>query len=187
MLYESAEDNFVYLIDRFGCLRFDQLAEFFDPVLKPDDLKKIVRNYMFARKMTVSEKGEISMVGGGRFHKEVLEAIQSAFWIVTNFGYEAIDDIWFGGNPMVICFTTVDGDSYDISYCSNDARAEKAARMIRDNGLIRKASDAGNEDPFVHICLVPFAEYGPRYKGYGFNNWCVIDKYSNLPSYTKYE
>lgn len=187
MLYEKPEDNFVYLIDRFGCLRFDQLAEFFDPVLTPEELKNIVRRYQFLHKMAVTDKGEISMIGGGKFHKEIIEAIQTAYWIVTNFGYEQIEDIWFGGYPMVICFSTYDGDAYDISYCKDDIAAEKAARMIRDNAQLRKAVDAGNEDPFVHICLVPFQEYGPKYKGYGFNNYCVIDKYSRLPVYKKFD
>ena len=187
MIYESPEDNFWYLIDTFGSLRFDQLAEFFDTVLPPETLKKLVKKYLFAHKITVSQTGVIEPVGGAHYGSKRKEAIQLAFWIVVNFGYEAIDEIWCGGYPTVICFSTNNGKAYEISYCAEDYYALKASEHIRQNRAIMKAADAGMEDPFVHICLVPFKEYGPKYKGLGFNNYAIIQKHTHLPEYFKWD
>ena len=187
MLYASPEHNLVDLIYRCGTLKFEQLAEFFDPVIKPEQLQRLLIKYKFMHKIDVDEKGVATWIGGGKFSKHVQEAIQYAFWIVANFGYSLIEEIWIGGYPTVICFTTTDGEAYDISVCMTDAYAERARAKIQKDRELRHQVSLDDKDPFYHICLVPFKENGPRYKGFGFDSYCVIEKYTNQPKYFKFE
>lgn len=183
MRYESVDRNLVDLVSRFSKLSLLQLYEFFRPVCKPEVIYKNAIKHVRKNHMILTDDQYLIWKDSSKFSEYMQEAIEQAFWIVANFGCDKIKEIWVAGFPTVIGFTTTDDEGYDISYITTDIYADRARRKIEADRELRLRTTEIKEDPYYHICVVPYEELGRRYKGHLFDSYCVINKRTHEPKY----
>ena len=187
MKHQSIEKNLVDLVCQFSSLSLLQLYTFFRPVCKPDLIYRYVLKHVRNNHMILTDDQYVKWKDTSGFKPHWVEALDEAFWILANFGYDKVEEIWMGSFPTVIVFTTTNREAYDISYINSMAYAERAKQKIQQNRNIRLKSTGKEEDPFYHICLVSNEMLGKNCRGYGFDSYCVLDKKTHIPKYYTWE
>ena len=106
MKHQSIEKNLVDLVCQFSSLSLLQLYTFFRPVCKPDLIYRYVLKHVRNNHMILTDDQYVKWKDTSGFKPHWVEALDEAFWILANFGYDKVEEIWMGSFPTVIVFTT---------------------------------------------------------------------------------
>lgn len=180
MIYKSTEDCIQEVVRTMGTVSVEQLLRYFRNAPDKDNLQYYIEELIRMRVFDyIKPSNWVRYHNSPKLNETEERRRVMAFWVVADFGYDNIRELYVLRAPWQLLMITEDNNVFDIAVCVNKGDAIAMARAIP------QAQIAGVPDEVNHIAIVREKEMGATVLPYGFDSCCILDENKSPHYYDK--